>query len=230
MLEEPLAFSAFLLRLRGLPVVTPIRQHEDDPLNLNYPLPRCRFEEPEIPTTEESTRSSAAQTLRLPIKALKSGFTYDVPVDPLTPIAELKQRLAAQCGVGPDYQRLLLKGKALQDAGVVGDYNLSSDTVVTLMVRPGGPAPREYEEKAETEAVVPETAEPPMHTDDGKKTTTSQSTPSTTLDIRHLSAEALAKLGEPAFQEELRALLVAHDFAEADRDTLVRALARPGRT
>ncbi|KAJ1973850.1 hypothetical protein H4R33_006903 [Dimargaris cristalligena] len=231
MLEEPQAFQAFLFRLQDLPVVNPIRQKADDLQQLNFPLPKARFETPTSSAagvTQSGMAAGQSPDLTVSVKAMKVGYMYTLTVDPLATIGQLKQQLAAQCSISPDYQRLLIKGKALQDSSLVTDYGLDSDVVITLMVKPGAPTPITPASAAPKPTKQDQSDADQLLTSTTASPTTTprpRSTPSNTgPKLPQLSAETRAKLAQSGFQTQFQELLSSQGISTTDQTLLLQAL------
>jgi len=92
---------------------------------------------PEPPKREE-VGSTSPDSLSIVIKSLKPPKTYTLAVQSSDTIADIKSYLASQPGAPPvDVQRLLLKGKALADAKLLKEYNITDGDTVNLMAKPG---------------------------------------------------------------------------------------------
>ncbi|KAJ1975263.1 hypothetical protein H4R34_004402 [Dimargaris verticillata] len=226
MLDERQAFQAFLLRLGDLPVVRPFRRTEDDPQKLNFPLPKCHFETP-VPQSRASSAQpqhdasrqseAASRTVSLKVKAMKAGYVYHVSAEPLTAIRDLKHQLAAQCSVPAEFQRLLLKGKALADGSLVSDYALTAESVVTLMVKPGAPSPQ--------------SPPPPMPPTTGNTSDSAQPTQNRAKDAALPTHSNTARaLQSSAFKSDFCSLLDRHGVAPSEQTRLVDAIHRLARS
>ncbi|KAJ1968267.1 hypothetical protein IWQ62_001343 [Dispira parvispora] len=209
-LAEPQAFQAFLLRLQDAPVTLNFRRQEDDPTLLHYPLPKCHFDTPT--DTPSNTSAPKSQSFTIQVKALKVGHVYTVDVDPLTAVSELKTRVTQQCGVDPKYQRLLVKGKPLQDGNLVGDYQLTQDSVVNLLLKPGAPTP--------TWTPLPS----PSNKEEPPASPTATSTPTDNLASKRLSTSVQQTIQSSQFLDNFRQLLESQGITANDQDILVRRL------
>ncbi|KAJ1978075.1 hypothetical protein H4R35_002045 [Dimargaris xerosporica] len=227
MLDERQAFQAFLLRLGDLPVVRPLRRTEDDPQNLNFPLPKCHFETPvprpsatgdqPQPPDASSDSEAASRGILLKVKAMKAGYVYQVSVESLTAIRDLKHQLAAQCSVPAEFQRLLLKGKALADGNLVSDYVLTAESALTLMVKPGAPSPQ-----------------PPPPMPSTATSATKDSAPSTQQPAKDTASSPRSNtarvLQSTAFKSDFCSLLDRHGVAPSEQTRLANALHRLARS
>jgi ubiquilin len=61
---------------------------------------------------------------------LSSGEKYDLQVDATATVAELKGSLAALANLPAEQQRLVYKGRVLQDSKTLGEYGLEEGHVV----------------------------------------------------------------------------------------------------
>lgn len=84
-----------------------------------------------MPTVVYTTR---LDQLTLTIKSLKPPQTFTLSAAPTDTVADLKAQLAAQPNAPPaSSQRLLYKGKALQDARLLREYDLPESATLNLM-------------------------------------------------------------------------------------------------
>ncbi|EJU02471.1 hypothetical protein DACRYDRAFT_94755 [Dacryopinax primogenitus] len=91
-----------------------------------------------LPPPEKHSSNSESETITITIKSFKPALSFSVSLSPLDPISQLKHQLALHPRAPPtDAQRLLLKGKALVDARLVKEYDITEGSTVMLMVKPG---------------------------------------------------------------------------------------------
>ncbi|KAJ1659588.1 hypothetical protein IWQ61_001360 [Dispira simplex] len=211
-LAEPQAFQAFLLRLQDIPVTLNLRRQEDDLTLLHYPLPKCHFDTPTLTDTPSKTSAPKSQSFTIQVKALKVGHVYTVSVDPLMAVSELKTWVAQQCGVETRYQRLLVKGKPLQDGNLVGDYQLTQDAVVNLLLKPGAPTPT----WTPLSVIADSGKEPDL--------STATLTPTDNLASKRLSTSVQQTIQSSKFLDTFRQFLESQGITANDQDILVRRL------
>ncbi|KAI8576417.1 hypothetical protein K450DRAFT_257170 [Umbelopsis ramanniana AG] len=94
--------------------------------------PAVNLEEP----TSQSTTENAAATIKLTVKTLKPASQFEIFNLKLTDtIATLKDRISQQRSIPMKQQRLLIKGKVLNDTKPLAEYAMTDGTVVHLMIR-----------------------------------------------------------------------------------------------
>ena len=71
--------------------------------------------------------------MKINVKTVK-GETVPFEVEPASTIAELKQQVQVKLNVEPVNQKLIFKGKHLEDAKTLTDLNIKEDDCFILMV------------------------------------------------------------------------------------------------
>ena len=73
------------------------------------------------------------------VKSLKPALSFVVKIAPSDSIQQLKANVASSSSTAPkpEFQRLLLKGKALADAKLVKEYGIAEGAVVNMVLKPG---------------------------------------------------------------------------------------------
>lgn len=112
--------------------------------------------------THFSGLALSPDTIALTIKSLKPPLTYPLTgVSLRDPISSLKAELERQHPTAPpsSHQRLLLKGKALADERLLGDYPIEEGTVIMLSIKPGfvPPPPVASSTSTDASAAIPPT-------------------------------------------------------------------------
>lgn len=98
----------------------------------------------------ESTTNTAASTIKVTIKTLKPATQFEIFNLHLTDtIATLKDRISQQRSIPIKQQRLLIKGKVLNDTKPLAEYAIEDGTVVHLMIKASTATP-------ETKSASPE--------------------------------------------------------------------------
>ncbi|CAM0141279.1 hypothetical protein VKS41_004018 [Umbelopsis sp. WA50703] len=93
--------------------------------------------------TSQSTTNAAQSAIKVTVKTLKPASQFEIfNLQPTDTIATLKDRISQQRSIPIKQQRLLVKGKVLNDTKSLAEYTISNDTVVHLMVKssPATPA------------------------------------------------------------------------------------------
>ncbi|KAG2177871.1 hypothetical protein INT43_003118 [Umbelopsis isabellina] len=93
--------------------------------------------------SSQSTTNAAQSTIKVTVKTLKPASQFEIfNLQPTDTIATLKDRISQQRSIPIKQQRLLVKGKVLNDTKPLAEYAISNDTVVHLMVKasPASPA------------------------------------------------------------------------------------------
>lgn len=84
----------------------------------------------------ESTTENVAATIKVTVKTLKPASQFEIFNLKLTDtIATLKDRISQQRSIPMKQQRLLIKGKVLNDIKPLAEYAITDGTVVHLMIR-----------------------------------------------------------------------------------------------
>lgn len=80
-----------------------------------------------------------AEPFSLTVKSLKPALSFPVKIAPSDSIQQLKATVASSSSTAPkpEFQRLLLKGKALADAKLVKEYGITGGAVVNMVLKPG---------------------------------------------------------------------------------------------
>jgi ubiquitin len=78
-----------------------------------------------------------ATTFQIQIKAL-TGKTITADVSNETTIKELKAMIHAKDGIEVDEQRLIFSSKQLEDPKTIGDYGITADSTISLVLRLSG--------------------------------------------------------------------------------------------
>ena len=78
---------------------------------------------------------SSDPTIGIKIKTLDggAGFTLDVAAD--IPIRDLKAKLQSETGLIPTRQRIIFRGKMLQENDLLSDYNVEDGHALHLVAR-----------------------------------------------------------------------------------------------
>ncbi|KAF8591293.1 ubiquitin-domain-containing protein [Ramaria rubella] len=89
----------------------------------------------------DATSSSVGEvshTMTVTFKSAKPPISFPLTVSTSDTIGTIKKQLATLPRAPPaDIQRLLLKGKALADAKLLKEYNVTDGATVNLMIKPG---------------------------------------------------------------------------------------------
>jgi hypothetical protein len=96
-------------------------------------------------------------SITLTIKSLKPAHTFTVSAHPTDSISSLKQKIATLPRAPPaDWQRLLLKGKALTDSKLLKEYNVEDGAILNLTIKPGSVWTGDLKEQGHTNTTAPE--------------------------------------------------------------------------
>lgn len=77
-------------------------------------------------------------SISLVFKSLKPAATFTLSVQPTDSISTIKAQLSSLPSAPPaDAQRLLLKGKALQDGKLLKEYNIKDGDTLNIVIKPG---------------------------------------------------------------------------------------------
>lgn len=133
-----LAFvSAYLKQLSGRPVR--LGKDYTPPATVPAVEPKHRF----TPSSAQSIASSVSDTpgtmnVTFTVKPLKgSGGEHTLSLPPSATITQLKYQLEPLTGLACKDQRLVIKGKALQDANTLADYAVANGSIVHVLAKPG---------------------------------------------------------------------------------------------
>lgn len=110
----------------------------------------------------ESTTNTAASTIKVTIKTLKPATQFEIFNLHLTDtIATLKDRISQQRSIPIKQQRLLIKGKVLNDTKPLAEYAIEDGTVVHLMIKASSATPETKSASPEAKPVeVPSVSQP----------------------------------------------------------------------
>ncbi|KAH8549716.1 ubiquitin-related domain-containing protein [Umbelopsis sp. PMI_123] len=98
--------------------------------------PAVSEEQPTSRLSIESTTESVASTIKVTVKTLKPASQFEIFNLKLTDtIATLKDRISQQRSIPMKQQRLLIKGKVLNDTKPLAEYAITDGTVIHLMIR-----------------------------------------------------------------------------------------------
>ncbi|KAG2188024.1 hypothetical protein INT44_000775 [Umbelopsis vinacea] len=143
--DEPEFIAQYLTSLSSRSVRyganhTPFRPHPK--LLKRQPPTTSRVQPVEKPAvnqedlTSQSTTENAAATIKVTVKTLKPASQFEIFNLKLTDtIATLKDRISQQRSIPMKQQRLLIKGKVLNDTKPLAEYAITDGTVVHLMIR-----------------------------------------------------------------------------------------------
>lgn len=74
------------------------------------------------------------ESMQLFVKTL-TGKTLTIDIRPSDTIEELKRRIQSKEGISPDVQRLIFKGKQIENMRTLADYNIPKESTVHLVLR-----------------------------------------------------------------------------------------------
>ena len=77
---------------------------------------------------------SMQTNMQIFIKSL-TGKCITLDVDQAESIASVKAKLAEKEGISPGEQRLVFGGKQLEDERTLGDYNITKESTIHLVLR-----------------------------------------------------------------------------------------------
>ena len=77
---------------------------------------------------------SMQTNMQIFIKSL-TGKYITLDVDQAESIASLKAKIAEKEGINPGEQRLVFGGKQLEDDRTLGDYNITKESTIHLVLR-----------------------------------------------------------------------------------------------
>lgn len=84
----------------------------------------------------ESTTNAPSSTIKVTVKTLKPASQFEIfNLQPTDTIATLKDRISQQRSIPIKLQRLLIKGKVLNDTKPLAEYAIAEGTVVHLMIK-----------------------------------------------------------------------------------------------
>ncbi|KAI8335006.1 ubiquitin-related domain-containing protein [Chlamydoabsidia padenii] len=104
-------------------------------------------------TTSSEKPTTTVDSFELVIKTLKPSSQFNITRLTLEDtILNLKQRIYQQRTIPVKQQRLLLKGKVLNDEKTLGDYNLTKDTTLHLMISKPATSPAVVDRELSSDA------------------------------------------------------------------------------
>ncbi|KAJ3182964.1 Ubiquitin-like protein 4A [Geranomyces variabilis] len=130
---EELAFATHFLTQVGVKSRRFKQTYEPSPSELSTPLPSAS--RPFVLRDAGPTNTST--TVTLTIKPLKSAAFSISATTALTPIGDLKARIARESGIPVVAQRLVFAGKGLVDSKTLQDYEIADGATLHLMRKPG---------------------------------------------------------------------------------------------
>jgi len=87
-------------------------------------------------TTGQSNTNAPSSTIKVTVKTLKPASQFEIfNLQPTDTIATLKDRISQQRSIPIKLQRLLIKGKVLNDTKPLAEYAIAEGTVVHLMIK-----------------------------------------------------------------------------------------------
>ncbi|KAJ3144928.1 Ubiquitin-like protein 4A [Geranomyces michiganensis] len=146
---EELAFATHFLTQVGVKSRRFKQTYEPSPAELSTPLPA-----PSRPfVLRDAGPANTSTTVTLTVKPLKSAAFSISAATALTPIGDLKARIARESGIPVVAQRLVYGGKGLVDSKTLQDYEITDGATLHLMRKPGmKEEPAVVEKKPETRA------------------------------------------------------------------------------
>ncbi|ORX48143.1 hypothetical protein BCR36DRAFT_584452 [Piromyces finnis] len=84
-------------------------------------------------TQEQEKTINSTDSVTFTIKALKGGVTHSVTLPFHASIVQLKKEIAPKFDIPPEYQRLVISGKALSNDKSIADYPIKEKSTVHLL-------------------------------------------------------------------------------------------------
>jgi ubiquitin len=63
------------------------------------------------------------------------GPDFDIEVEPTDRIDDIREKIQAVTGTPPDQQRILYKGRQLDDGNTLQDYGIQKDDRISIVLR-----------------------------------------------------------------------------------------------
>ena len=76
---------------------------------------------------------NSTDSVTFTIKALKGGVTCSVSLPKYASVVQLKKEIAPKFDISPEYQRLIISGKALSNEKCIADYPIKEKSIVHLL-------------------------------------------------------------------------------------------------
>ncbi|ORY36791.1 hypothetical protein LY90DRAFT_511449 [Neocallimastix californiae] len=78
-------------------------------------------------------KANSTDTINFTVKALKGGITCSVSLPKFASVVQLKKEIAPKFDIPPEYQRLVISGKALSNEKNITDYPIKEKSIVHLL-------------------------------------------------------------------------------------------------